>query len=483
MLAPPRLEFQRHREPQAVGRRQWFLQHEDGGVRLADLGEHGPSGRAIIVERVGYREVFLAEVGQCVLDLQRSTGGELDTGEDGVPVGRAARAVASQTVVGKGFETDCGDRLEGGRCDDRVRVRVGIRASGHHGAVAEPGQYVVEPTALATQGGTPYTVFGPFRRRWDDAGRRRIHDAPRRIAGPPRIGGEGLPSASDLGRTKQRPEVPQPIAEGGETAGLAAARRWLDGPIAHYADRHDRLAGGTSELSPHLRWGTISARWLEARARVLSGEGPAAFVRQLAWRDFFAHVYRHHPEDRHREHQARYRDLHWEHDPDGLDAWRTGRTGFPLVDAGMRQLAATGWIHNRARMVVGSFLTKDLHVDWRHGERHFLRWLLDGEPVQNDGNWQWIASVGVDPKPYFQRLFNPTRQQQRFDPDGAYVRRWVPELADVPDKLLAEPWRMSDDQQRAAAGVIGVDYPAPIVDHGEQREVAAARYREAGAAE
>lgn len=365
----------------------------------------------------------------------------------------------------------------GRRRDERVRKAleaVGVPA------VADPGQYVVEPTAVATQAGTPYTVFGPFRRRWEDAGRRRIHDAPRRIAGPPRIGGEGLPSAADLGRTTQRRDVPQPIADGGETAGLAAARRWLDGPIADYADRHDRLSGGTSELSPHLRWGTISARWLEARARVLSGEGPAAFVRQLAWRDFFAHVYRHHPEDRHREHQARYRDLSWEDDPEGLAAWREGRTGFPLVDAGMRQLAATGWIHNRARMVVGSFLTKDLHVDWRHGERHFLDLLLDGEPVQNDGNWQWIASVGVDPKPYFQRLFNPTRQQQRFDPDGDYVRRWVPELANVPAKLLAEPWRMGEQQQRDAGCLVGTDYPAPIVDHAEQREVAAARYREAG---
>lgn len=365
----------------------------------------------------------------------------------------------------------------GRRRDDRVRAvlrSVGVES------IAELGQYVVDPAALSTQGGTSYTVFGPFRRRWEDAARRRIHDAPRRIAGVPRIGGEGLPSASALGRSTRRPDVPEPMACGGETAGLAAARRWLDGPITDYAARHDRLAGGTSELSPHLRWGTISSAWLEARARRLSGEGPAAFVRQLAWRDFFAHVYRHHPEDRHREHQARYRELHWEDDPEGLDAWRAGQTGFPLVDAGMRQLAATGWIHNRARMVVGSFLTKDLHVDWRHGERHFLRWLLDGEPVQNDGNWQWIASVGVDPKPYFQRLFNPTRQQQRFDPDGDYVRRWVPELVNVPDKLLAEPWRMSDEQQRAAGCVIGADYPDRIVDHAEQRAVAAARYREAG---
>lgn len=421
----------------------------------------------------GPRATFLAV---CLADLDaalRERGSRLVVrhGDPAVVLPALAREVDAAVVRWTADAAPFGRRRD-------ERVRAALAADGVT-AIADPGQYVVEPTALQTQGGTPYTVFGPFRRRWEDAGRRTIHNAPRQIAGPPRIGGEGLPSASDLGRTTRRPDVLQPIAEGGETAGLAAARRWLDGPIEHYADRHDRLAGGTSELSPHLRWGTISSAWLEARARRLSGEGPAAFVRQLAWRDFFAHVYRHHPEDRHREHQPRYRALSWEEDAEGLDAWREGRTGFPLVDAGMRQLAATGWIHNRARMVVGSFLTKDLHVDWRHGERHFLSLLLDGEPVQNDGNWQWIASVGVDPKPYFQRLFNPMRQQQRFDPDGEYVRRWVPELAAVPDKLLAEPWRMSDRQQRDAGCAIGTDYPDRIVDHAEQREVAAARYREA----
>ncbi|MGX6448790.1 cryptochrome/photolyase family protein, partial [Patulibacter sp. S7RM1-6] len=288
-----------------------------------------------------------------------------------------------------------------------------------------------------------------------------------------------------------RPDVPAPFARPGEAAGLSAAGAWLDGPIADYAENHDRLAGppgtdraagGTSGLSPHLRWGTVSPRWLEARAARLAGEGPAAFVRQLAWRDFYAHVYLHHPGDRLRAHQARYRDLEWADDEAGLAAWRQGRTGYPLVDAGMRQLAATGWMHNRARLVVGSFLTKDLHVDWRRGEAHFRALLLDGEPTQNDGNWQWVTSIGVDPKPYFQRLFNPTRQQERFDPDGRYVRRWVPELARVPAERLTEPWRMGPLEQGAAGCVIGEDYPAPIVDHAREREHAAARYRAAAGA-
>jgi deoxyribodipyrimidine photo-lyase len=428
------------------------------------------SGSAASGPRAGFLAASLADLDEAL----RERGSRLVVryGDPVTVVPDLAREVDAAVVR---WTADAGPF--GRRRDERVRAAL---EAGGIDAVAHPGQYVVDPTASRTLGGTPYTVFGPFRRRWEDAGRRAIHDASRKIPSAMDVGGEVLPTARDLGQSWSHPDVDDPIAAGGETAGLAAARRWLDGPVADYADRHDRLDGGTSRLSPHLRWGTISSRWLEARTRRLSGEGPLAFVRQLAWRDFFAHVYRHHPEDRHREHQARYRDLHWEDDPEGLDAWKAGRTGFPLVDAGMRQLAATGWIHNRARMVVGSFLTKDLHVDWRHGERHFLSLLLDGEPVQNDGNWQWIASVGVDPKPYFQRLFNPTRQQQRFDPEGDYVRRWVPELERVPAKLLAEPWRMSDDQQRAAGCVIGSDYPEPIVDHAVQREVAAARYREAG---
>ena len=174
------------------------------------------------------------------------------------------------------------------------------------------------------------------------------------------------------------------------------------------------------------------------------------------------------------------RALDWDEDPQLLAAWQEGRTGYPLVDAGMRQLRASGWMHNRARLVVGSFLTKDLQLDWRAGEAWFMRWLLDGDVAQNNGNWQWIASVGVDPAPAFRRLLNPALQQRRHDPDGAYVRRWVPELRDVPDARLAEPWRMSAEEQAAAGCAIGRDYPAPVVDHAQERRRALARYRAAG---
>jgi deoxyribodipyrimidine photo-lyase len=369
-----------------------------------------------------------------------------------------------------------------------TRVTAALAEAGVEARPA-PGQYVADPSAPRTGQGRPYTVFSPFARVWEHQDRRPVLDAPAGLVVPD-VASEALPGPAALGGAG-RPDAPERFHEPGEDAGLAAARDWLDGPVEHYDDLHDvlagepgteRPAGGTSGLSPHLRWGTISPRWLEARARRLSGPGPAAFVRQLAWRDFYAHVYLHHPEDRLQAHQERYRALTWEHDDDALEAWRAGRTGYPLVDAGMRQLAATGWMHNRARLVTGSFLTKDLQLDWRLGEAHFYAHLLDGEPNQNDGNWQWVTSIGVDPKPYFQRMFNPTRQLQRFDPEGRYVRRWVPELRDVPVERIAEPWTMRPLEQQAAGCVIGEDYPAPIVDHAEQRAVAAARYRAAGAA-
>jgi deoxyribodipyrimidine photo-lyase len=170
------------------------------------------------------------------------------------------------------------------------------------------------------------------------------------------------------------------------------------------------------------------------------------------------------------------RRLEWDGPSRHLAAWQHGETGYPVVDAAMRHLARTGWMHNRARLIVGSFLTKDLHIDWREGELWFERLLLDGEPAQNNGNWQWIASVGTDPAPAFRRMYNPTLQGRRFDPSGDYVRRHLPELRDVSDHRLWEPWKMSDAEQRESGCRIGRDYPAPIVDHAHERERALARY-------
>jgi deoxyribodipyrimidine photo-lyase len=220
----------------------------------------------------------------------------------------------------------------------------------------------------------------------------------------------------------------------------------------------------------------VSARELEER--LPSGEGPEAFRRQLAWRDFYQQVILHRPANAFDEHQERYREtIEWSYDEECFEAWTQGRTGYPLVDAGMRQLLREGWMHNRARLVVGSFLTKYLGIDWRWGERWFMRLLIDGDEANNNGNWQWIASVGTDPQPAFKRIYNPALHMERSDPEGVYVRRYVPELRDVPAEHLREPWEMPKELQREVGCVIGEDYPEPIVDRREARESALERYR------
>ena len=337
-----------------------------------------------------------------------------------------------------------------------------------------PGTFVIDDVdGPRTGGGGPFTVFSPYGRKHREVGRREVFGAPRALRVPKGLRAGDIPSLEELGLDR---ELSDPIPSG-EKAGRARMHEFLADQLSTYADNHDRLAGGTSELSPYIHFGCVSVRELEAKASEQRGEGPQAFVRQLAWRDFYAHVLLHHPSNAHKPFQSRMEGLETREDEAAFDAWREGRTGVPIVDAAMRQLLARGWMHNRARLVVGSFLTKNLHLDYRLGEAHFMRYLLCGDKAQNNGNWQWIASVGVDPAPAFQRMFNPVRQQERFDPHGEYVRRWVPELAGVPDSKLAEPWTMTEIDQQLAECVIGRDYPAPIVDHKHEREVALERYR------
>ena len=336
-----------------------------------------------------------------------------------------------------------------------------------------PGLTVVDDVgALRTGGDDPFSVFSPFWRTWCRRSRREVLDAP---AGVPLADGvhpRGVPSLGEL-------ELVQEVAEpppGGERAGRALLDAWLRSGVRRYDRRHDPLAaGGTSRLSPYLHFGCVSPRELESR---LPEEGAAAgaFRRQLCWRDFYHHVLLSFPQNAKLEFQARFRGLAWSYDEDLFAAWAEGRTGFPLVDAGMRQLWREGWMHNRARLVVGSFLTKDLGIDWRWGERFFMRLLVDGDEANNNGNWQWIASVGVDPQPYFRRMYNPARHMERFDPDGAYVREYVPELRSVPDEHLREPWRMPPALQAEVGCVIGHHYPAPIVDRRAARAAAKERY-------
>ena len=337
----------------------------------------------------------------------------------------------------------------------------------------KPGCFVLDdPTPIMSGAGTPYTVFTPFYRRWLNEPRRRVLKAPDSIP--------ALPDGVDAGELPELGELPaESVFRAGESAGRERMHAFAKSGTDDYPELHDALAEqGTSRLSPYLHFGCISARELE---NILPHTDDAeAARRQLCWRDFYAHVLRHHPANAHEEQQeALRRRIKWSRSTKMFDAWREGRTGYPLVDAGMREMALTGYMHNRARMVVGSFLVKDMGIDWRWGERWFMRCLLDGDEANNNGNWQWIASVGVDPQPPSRRMFNPTLQLERFDPSGAYVRRHVPELRAVPDEYLREPWKMPEDVQKEAGCVIGTDYPAPILDHAQARREAIERYAQA----
>jgi deoxyribodipyrimidine photo-lyase len=231
-------------------------------------------------------------------------------------------------------------------------------------------------------------------------------------------------------------------------------RRWLSSDLSSYDDGHDDLAGDrTSRLSAYLHFGCLSPTELEHRAG--RGPGADAFVRQLAWRDFHHQVTLAFPEIDRRDYRPRGRS--WRHDEVALEAWRRGRTGYPIVDAGMRQLRAEGWMHNRARMITASFLTKTMGLDWREGASHFMYWLADADVANNYGNWQWMAGTGNDTRP--NRVLNPIRQAERLDPEGDYVRRYVPELAGVEGRAVHQPWKLSPPERSA------LNYPERIVDH------------------
>lgn len=357
--------------------------------------------------------------------------------------------------------------------DERVREAVGAAGAS---LTLHPGLAIASDLeALRTQAGKPHIVFTPFSKVWGAQPRRELLKAPKQLHTPRGHRGE-LPSLAALGFDAAAAKVQGP-PPAGEIHAVDAARRWVQGGLAEYNERRSDLAKQPSHLSTYLHYGALSPLLIERLVLEQGGPGSQTFRSELAWRDFYLHVQWHFPHTARQEFQEKYRKLQWEDDPDGLAAWKAGNTGYPVVDAAMRELAATGYMHNRARMIVASFLTKDLHLDWRHGEAHFMEQLLDGDLPSNNGGWQWTTSVGTDPAPYFRRMFNPTLQQQKFDPSGAYVRRWVPELASVPDARLSEPWKMAPLEQEEAGCVIGRDYPEPIVDHAAERKHAQARYQ------
>jgi deoxyribodipyrimidine photo-lyase len=327
--------------------------------------------------------------------------------------------------------------------------------------------YAVSPGRVRTGNGTGYQVFTPFYRAWREHGWRAPPPAPRRPHWLRGVGGDELPPLDPA------------AANVGEAAARRAWRRFLDDHLRDYDKQRDRPdLTATSRVSIPLKYGQLHPRTLLADIaahEAARSTGAAAFVRQLCWREFYADVLWHHPRSSWQDLRDELRGMRYA-DPArastaaDVDAWRAGRTGYPLVDAGMRQLLAEGWMHNRLRLVTASFLVKDLHLWWPVGARHFLDHLLDGDLASNNHGWQWVAGTGSDAAPYF-RVFNPVSQGKKFDPDGEYVRRYVPELRHLTGDAVHEPWRVVEGYRDG--------YPERIVDHATERRVALERYEAA----
>ena len=325
----------------------------------------------------------------------------------------------------------------------------------------------------------PYTVFTPYSRKWQQQATLQpsvLLPSPAIIATPANIASLPLPTYPTNG------DFPP-----GEVEAQRRLENFVqgeDGPIYDYANQRDLpAAAATSPLSPYLRLGMISARAaavaaytaIQRATTATAQQSAQSWLNELIWRDFYITILHEFPHVRRGSFRVQYNAIRWANNEDDFAAWCAGQTGYPFVDAAMRQLTATGWMHNRARMVVASFLVKDLLIDWRWGERWFMQNLLDGDPAANNGGWQWSAGTGTDAAPYF-RIFNPVAQSEKFDPAGLYIRQWVPELAAVPLKYLHQPWVMPLSEQLQAHCRVGSDYPAPLVDHAWARQRLLAAY-------
>ncbi|MCT4351567.1 DNA photolyase family protein [Streptomyces sp. Je 1-79] len=402
------------------------------------------------VDRAGFaapnRLAFLAD---CLTDLDtglRERGGRL--------VMRTGDPVAEVCAVVRESDADEVHMAAGGSAFARRRedrLRHALEADGRRLYVHD-GVVTALPTGAATPAGSDhYAVFTPYFRRWSQERLREPLTAPRAVRVPAGIRSDDLPSRAAV------PSVAAGLATGGEKEARKRLTAWLGRHADAYQERHDDLAGdATSRLSPYLHFGAVSAAEAVHRARSRGGPGAEAFVRQLCWRDFHHQVLAARPDaaaDDYRGRSDRWRRGK-EAEAD-LRAWKEGRTGYPVVDAAMRQLAHEGWMHNRGRLLTASFLTKTLYIDWRVGARHFLDLLVDGDLADNQLNWQWMAGTGTDSRP--NRVLNPVTQGKRYDPEGAYVRRWVPELAGLEGRAVHEPWKLPA-RERAR-----YDYPDPVV--------------------
>jgi deoxyribodipyrimidine photo-lyase len=345
------------------------------------------------------------------------------------------------------------------------------------------GLTVHPPGSVLKADGEPYTVFTPFSRAWKILPLPSEGDllaAPGALPLAPNVPSLPIPKSPSLPAN-----VHFPPGESEAQLRLGAFVDPADPLIYGYAEGRNRLdQEGTSQLSPYLRFGMVSSRRAvvsalaaaNAATNVRERQAAETWLNELIWREFYIHILHHFPHVSESSFRPEYDRIAWENNQDNFAAWCEGRTGYPVVDAAMRQLAETGWMHNRARMIVASFLVKDLLIDWRWGERFFMRHLVDGDPAANNGGWQWTAGTGTDAAPYF-RVFNPILQGKKHDPNGAYVRRWLPALNHVPHKHLHSPWEMPENAQKSAGCIIGKDYPSPTVDHAWARRRTLAAYR------
>lgn len=404
------------------------------------------------LERIGFcapnRRAFLAASLAALDEGLRQRGGRLVLRRG--PVVREVCRVAHETNA---REVHLAAGVSAYALEREERLRRELAGDGRKLRVHDAVVTVLPPGAVTPAGRDHFAVFTPYFRRWSGSSARQVLPAPRRLR-VPEVGSVPLPDAQVSGAS---PHLPP----GGEGVGRHRLCRWLDEGVDAYEDRHDDLAGdATSRLSPYLHFGCLSPTELLHRARAHGGAGAEAFVRQLAWRDFHHQVLAARPASAHADYRPRHDGWRTGAKAEAdLAAWQEGRTGYPLVDAAMRQLRAEGWTHNRGRLLAASFLTKTLYLDWRQGARHFLELLVDGDVANNQLNWQWVAGTGTDTRP--NRVLNPLSQAKRFDPEGSYVRRWVPELARVSGGRVHRPWLLPE-ADRAALG----HYPAPLVDLG-----------------
>ncbi len=401
------------------------------------------------------RAHFLAESLRDLDDGLRRAGSKLVI-RRGDPVDEALR-VASEA----GAEAVFASADVSGHAQARERRLADACAGERIELSLHPGVTAIPAGTLTPTSGDHYRVFTPYWRAWSDAHHRAPVGPPRRLSPPDGLRQGTLPTGRDLATGDPSPGR----APGGEGAGRERLDRWLDHEVAGYDDGHDALAAdATSRLSPYLHFGCLSPAEIVTRSdQRRSGVSP--FVRQVCWRDFHHQVLAARPGAATWDYRSR--NDAWLDDDEAFEAWSEGRTGYPIVDAGMRQLAQEGWMHNRTRLVTGNFLCKDLYLDWRRGAQHFFELLVDGDMANNTMNWQWVAGTGTDTRP--NRTLNPLRQAERYDPNGDYVRRHVPELADVEGRAVHRPWDLDPERRRR------LDYPEPLVDHAD----AVTRFRHA----